>query len=213
MSDVRPSDISMSSGVAKRVWFSLVDEYRTRVLPKDKSLLMWFIGLFLSVFKFMPLDTFRSRYTTTIADRIYTPYKVGEGDAIRDPDVFWRQIKLGVHEHTHILQYRSIGYLLFAYRYATSTRARAMYEAEAYATGIEMDLWRTSGAAIIDTGALAARLVAYGCKPSDIESAKALYDIAYARLRGAKKWKDPVLPARLSPVALLTIKTILTSHS
>jgi len=186
-----------------KVWDNLSARYNTKVFAKEGSLLMWFIGLFLDTIGILDKEVFRSRFTTTIGRRIYVPAVIGEGDT----NTLWFQIKLAVHEHTHAVQLIDIGSVPFTFGYLLSSRKRALYESEAYVTGIELELWRTSGTAYINTQEIANRLKNYGCTPQDIAAAKKVYDNKVKALKGGGPWEDMAVafPVGLSPITMRVI--------
>jgi len=136
--------------------------YHSRVVPKGTSGAMKAAGWAFDLMGIQDAKTFMSRYTTTIGHTIYLPYVVG---ATQDPAVLAKEISTCVHEHQHVEQYDNGGWR-WQWAYLTDPTARARYEAEAYATNLEMAFWYDGGK--LDPVVLATKLLAYGCGTSDV---------------------------------------------
>lgn len=136
--------------------------YHSRVVQKGGSNAMQAAGWALDLMGIQDAQTFMKRYATTIGRTIYLPYAVG---ASQDPAVLAKEIATCVHEHQHVEQYDAGGWR-WQWAYMTDPTARARYEAEAYATNLEMAYWYDGGH--LDPAALAAKLRAYGCGTADI---------------------------------------------
>ena len=139
--------------------------YGTRVKLKRRSPLMQASGIGLQLVGVMTHADFMESYTTVWRRSIYPSFTPGEGR----PEVLWRQIVVHVHEHQHVEQWRRDGFLRYSTRYLTSTRARALYEAEAYGCNLELAYWRDETS--LEPVALARKLAHYGCSPRDIDAA------------------------------------------
>lgn len=107
--------------------------YGTRIVQKAESRLMRAAGWALQALGILRRDRFMADFTTTLGRTIYLPYPLGSGDA--SPLV---QLRTLAHEHQHVVQEMLDGHWYYL-RYAFSQRWRARYEAEAYATGLELD--------------------------------------------------------------------------
>lgn len=140
--------------------------YGTRVVQKGDSAAMQSAGWALDLMGIHDAKTFMSKYATTIGHTIYLPYEIGKTD---DSAVLAKQIATCVHEHQHVVQYDAGGWR-WQVAYLTDSTARARYEAEAYATNLELAYWYNK--AKLDPVALAEKLVAYGCRAADVAVAK-----------------------------------------
>lgn len=162
----------------RTLWGHLEDEHRSKVIPKAESWIMKIASRISARRTSMTREEFLTNYATTIGRRIYLPFELGV-DAPR-----WSlrtQALLGTHEHTHVVQWRERP-MRFWYRYATDTRARALYEAEAYLTEYET-------AFVLGLNDLHApehrvqSLHSYGLKDGDIEAARE-YLLDYVTMDG-----------------------------
>jgi hypothetical protein len=151
----------------RAVWRALCARYGTRALPKRRAPEMRAAARALALGRILPADDFMSRYTTVWGRRIYTPFTVGEGDALER----WSQIVICAHEHQHVEQYaRAGGFWRYAPGYLLSTRRRALLEAEAYGCNMELSWWRHG---VIPAPAhLANTLRDYGCAQADVDAAR-----------------------------------------
>lgn len=139
--------------------------YGTQVKNKRRSPLMQASGLGLQIVGVMTHADFMSSYTTVWRKRIYPSFVPGEGS----PEALWRQVVVHVHEHQHVEQWRREGVITYSARYLISTRARALYEAEAYGCNAELTYWRDQ--TVLAPDKLASKLTHYGCTSRDIEAA------------------------------------------
>jgi len=158
-------------------WRRMHLHYGTRVVQKPDSVLMKAAGRGLQTIRIMTSHTFMTRYTTVIGRTIYPWFIVGHGDS----DALWRQIVVCIHEHQHIVQFKRSGMLPYSVMYGGSTRKRALLEAEAYCCNLEMHYWKTGQ--LLPTRPLAEILLEYGCKPSDVDAACAVYEACHLRLQ------------------------------
>lgn len=83
----------------------------------------------------MDSDDFMKKYSSTIGKKIYTPWKIGS-----DEKPLWYQIVIIVHEHVHVYQDDTDDF--FQIKYLASDAHRAVFEAEAYRTELELCWWR-----------------------------------------------------------------------
>jgi hypothetical protein len=180
--------------------------YHSKVVPKGTSGAMKAAGWALDLMGIQDAQTFATRYTTTIGRTIYLPYALGE---TQDSAVLAKQIGTCVHEHQHVEQYDNGGWR-WQWAYLTDPSARARYEAEAYATDIEMAFWYNG--ARLDPYALAAKLKAYGCGAGDVAVAARILaasasiawrgGVAHTPSRRAIAWLETHAPTvRLSAAA------------
>lgn len=155
----------MNPKTIKAVWELHSDRYKTRILAKRRSPLMWIASFFVP----MSRSAFMTRYATTIGRRIYLPFVPGESHEYF-PTI--AQLLLAAHEHTHVVQWRRVGRLRYWFRYATSTRWRALYEAESYAAEYEVLVdHKLSPALWPSPERRVESLRAYGCTEEDISAA------------------------------------------
>ena len=152
----------------------LPGRFGARVAQKADSEAMKACARFLALLKIGSADAFMSSYCTTIPDvtgqagaAIYVPFEPGT------PLGGWTlqaQHDLLVHECTHAVQIATDGGLAFALAYLADEMARAMYEARAYATAIELACLR--GVTPPDAADLANHLLGYGCSAAAITVAR-----------------------------------------
>lgn len=143
--------------------------YGSKIIYKKDSILMKIIGTILSLFKIVDKEKFMKSFATTILKTIYVPFITGEGDEVE----LKKQVSCCVHEHIHVQQYTKEK-LKFLYNYLSNSRERAIYEAIAYSSNIEMYFYDTGK--ILDSAMLADKLVLYGCSKEDIAFAKYILD-------------------------------------
>lgn len=151
----------MLSEASKDLWTYMPSIYHAHVVDKDSALEMQVVGWFLQTIGVLDKDKFLKEFATTIGTSIYIPFTVGEGDE----NELWHQIRTCVHEHQHIEQLNSMGYVRFVSQYANSD-GRAKLEAEAYRTNMEIEWWRFHR--LLNVQATAARLTNYALGPSQI---------------------------------------------
>ncbi|MCU0912960.1 MAG: hypothetical protein MUC88_00180 [Planctomycetes bacterium] len=117
-------------------------------------------------------DQFMERFVTTVGRTIYTPFSVGQATPI------WtlpEQLRVAVHEHTHVVQGDREGWVVYDTRYLASSSHRAGYEAEAYGSDMEIEWWMSNGKFNPYDFALsrARSLKSYACSEADICQAAA----------------------------------------
>lgn len=154
--DPTPEDV-------REFWKAMSAKWDTTRIDKASSTDMKAVAEVLDLLGVINQQDFMRRFTTTIGNRIYTPFEPGTPTSAWS---LWEQIKVGVHEHEHIRQDRAAGGLEFEWDYLTSSAKRAHYEAEAYRTAMVLD-WRYQGR-MPDPKALAELLKNYGCSSTDI---------------------------------------------
>jgi hypothetical protein len=154
--DPKPEDVV-------EFWKVMTEHFATKVVNKADSAEMKFVADALGLMKILDKDAFLKRYTTTIGDKIYIPFTIGEP---HESWSLWSQITVCVHEHQHVFQDRAAGGLSFEWNYLTSSAKRAHYEAEAYRTNMVLE-WRYQGR-MLNPAHLAGLLKNYGCSDVDI---------------------------------------------
>lgn len=154
-----------STSLVRGLWEHMGRHYGTVIRDKARSPTMHLASAIVAPLGLLPQREFMERYTTVLRHRIYVPRAPGT-----DAAKAWSDLAVCVHEHQHVAQWKKEGFSRFAWRYVTSPRARALYEAEAYGCDIEMAKWarRTPR----DPVRIAAGLRAYGCGPSEIAEAE-----------------------------------------
>ena len=159
--------LSTSVGVrpetVRAFWQHMQTRYRTTVHTKGDALEMVAVGFALERMGVLSAEEFLKRYATTIGRRIYVPFTVGEGSDL------WGQMALCVHEHQHVEQLDREG-LSFVWNYLTRPARRAIYEADAYVSTMEMHFWRTG--TLLSPEDLTGQLRAYAVDPA-VEAAVA----------------------------------------
>lgn len=147
-------------------WEYIADIYDSTVMEKSESSFMKLTGGSLDLIKVLDKKEFMTKYTTTIGRTIYTPFVVG---CVSDKWTFENQISNCVHEHMHVEQYDREGFK-FMVNYLLDPSNRAVYEAHAYSTNIEMYFYNTGKT--FDAELLSSKLSSYGCSKEDIAIAK-----------------------------------------
>lgn len=117
-------------------WSRMMRHYGTRILPKRSAPEMRATARLLNALGVLSQDAFLDRYTTVWGRRIYPCFTPGEGEDL------WSQILVCTHEHQHVEQLDALGRVGFLTRYLGSARSRALLEADAYCTNLELHHWR-----------------------------------------------------------------------
>lgn len=173
-------------------WERMTRHYRTRVIHKRDALEMRLTARLLDTLNILERDAFLDRYTTVWGRRIYACFAPGEGDAL------WAQILVCTHEHRHVEQLQELGWARFHARYLGSARARALLEADAYATNIELHHWRHGVLPALKPYADVLR--DYACDESCRSAALEVYEALGAALENGV---PPSRPASQRAIALL----------
>lgn len=105
---------------------------------KEDSILMKIIAWFLNVTTIMKRKVFMKNYTTTMFGKVYLRYKIG--DLQRH---FKDQMAMIGHECTHRLQAKKNIPFFWRIYYLFSSKKRADYEMEGYATTMKTIYWLT----------------------------------------------------------------------
>lgn len=155
------------------LWEAMSARWRTTWVPKASAAEMRVAGWFLDRIGVLDRDDFRDRFTTVIGRRIYVPFHPGTPTNTHG---LWSQLVVCVHEHQHVVQLEREGTARFAHRYLARRDARAAFEAEAYACGIELDHWRFGR--FPSPERLAAHLRSYGVRDVDIAAAESTLEAA-----------------------------------
>ena len=177
----------ITSRKVRKYWDYMSKHYDTKILQKEDDLIevieaakgknviqlvanlaklnegdeIGLVAMFLDRIDMVDVEKFMTRYTTTLADRIYVPFEIGD-DSTHSLEA---QIKICTHEHEHVLQYRDKP-IEFIVRYLSDRAQRAIYEADAFRCNMEIERLLT-GKAPRATG-YANILKDYGCTDADI---------------------------------------------
>lgn len=161
------------AAAVKAFWAHMQKEFGTSVVLKSSSDMMEVVGQFLDAIGIQDKETFLTRFTTTIGKTIYIPFEIGTPGEHYD---LWRQLRVCVHEHQHVVQGGREGWATFSAQYVSSSSWRAGYEAEAYGSDLEMEYWKLGPGLDIESFILQRTqgLKAYGCSDEDILMAQAM---------------------------------------
>jgi hypothetical protein len=157
------SSLDVQPETVRALWAFMQDRYRTSVRSKADATEMVVVAYALERMGILSAQAFLRQYATTIGRRIYLPFTPGEGVDL------WAQIVTCVHEHQHVEQLDREG-LEFAFNYVARPAKRALYEAEAARSNMEMHFWRTGQVPSAD--AIASGLRAYGLSEADVAAAR-----------------------------------------
>lgn len=150
----------ITSQLVKDFYGAACTKYGASVVNKTNSDFMRIIGSFLDGIEVLDKELFMKQFTTTIGTTIYTPYEIGVDGGTSGYDL-WDQVKIAVHELTHVMQYRTYP-VKFMVLYLASPSDRATYEAEAYAADLQLYYWKYGKS--YDTAQRAQSLLHYGLK-------------------------------------------------
>ena len=157
-------------------WKYMSKKYGTTAVPKAGAVEMQGAATMLALMGIMDAKKFLSKYTTTLGDRIYVPFEIG--NAANCPLV--DQVAICVHEHVHVQQFSSIN---FIWDYCLDSSKRATHECRAYVASMEMVYFFTGKCP--SPTRIAKQLVAYNCTMDDVEYAtKFLTTTAHIIRRG-----------------------------
>jgi len=157
MSDPTPDQV-------RGLWGHMQTKYGSAVANKSDSALMQAAAKILGMLGIEKPEDFLKSYTTTIDGTIYVPFEIGTAN---DAWGLWDQVIVCAHEHHHIEQQRKVGTATFDWRYLSDGGARARFEAEAYASAVELDFWRY-GRLDYTPESIAQNIRGYGCSDDDL---------------------------------------------
>ncbi len=172
MSEVTPA-------IVRGLWAQLGRELRSTVVNKPSATEMQAIASVLGAMGIVDAYQFLSNYATTLDHRIYIPFTIGE--PLRGWTL-WAQLTTAVHEHQHVAQVDEFGSFVFALRYLTSKSGRALLEADAFRTELELHFWRFGELPDL-AGFAAARLTGYGLGASEITIAQRMLELSGESIR------------------------------
>jgi hypothetical protein len=129
----------ITSQLVKDFYGVACTKYGATITSKSNSDFMKLIGSFLDGIGVLDKELFMKQYTTTVGTSIYTPYEIGVDGGPNGYDL-WDQVKVLVHELTHVVQYKTYP-VKFMVLYLASPSDRASYEAEALAADLQLYYW------------------------------------------------------------------------
>lgn len=154
----------ITSELVENFWIVMANKYNFWQVDKSSSEFMKTVGDFLDVIGIIDKSAFMDRFTTTIYNKIHTPFIVGvAGSAGYD---LWEQLSICVHECVHVTQFKK-EQIKMPFLYLTSQTDRATYEAEALSAEMEFYFWGIG--AIPNIKKEAANLLHYGINPANIK--------------------------------------------
>jgi len=168
----------LTSDLVRRFWHHMAARFRAQIVPKASAAEMQIVSELLNRMGIADKDDFMRRFATTIGRRIYLPFAPG------DVSPGWgllSQVETCVHECHHIVQYDSLGPPMFVYQYVVSKARRALLEAQAYRTNLEMR-FRLTGQ-MLDPASLAASLRSYDVSEADVLVATRILAAAVPTIR------------------------------
>lgn len=168
--------------IVRGLWAHLSRTLGTTVVSKPNAIEMRIIASALATLGILDADTFLREYATTLGRRIYLPFTVGVANSEWG---LWSQMLTAVHEHQHVVQLDDHGPVAFAARYLGSRSRRALIEAEAYRTSLELHYWRFGTVPPID-GMAKRVLHGYGLRDADIQVVQRVLELSAGAIgRGA----------------------------
>jgi hypothetical protein len=145
------------------LWQEVARRHRLQLIPKDEAREMRDLAWFLDLIGVMDRDRFLSRYTTTLADRVYLSFELGvEGSGGRS---LLSQVRTCGHELRHVNQWGEGGWS-FALEYMADRSRRAFYEMEALQVSQAIHHGLTGD--MLDPDRQATILADYRCSEEDI---------------------------------------------
>lgn len=156
------------------LWDHMRRRFGTTTVSKPSASEMRLLADVLGRLGVVDAQAFLTRYATTIGRRIYVPFEVGvpqRGWSL------WSQLSICVHEHQHVVQLDEHGPIPFALRYLGSRSGRALLEADAYRTSLELHYWRFGELPRLD-GMAHAVLSGYALRTEDVEIAQRVLELS-----------------------------------
>lgn len=171
-----------TSAIVVGLWDHLRRTFGTTTVSKPNAAEMRSLAQFLAAIGVVDASEFLTSYATTLGRRIYIPFEVGTAQRGWG---LWTQILTGVLEHQHVVQLDEHGVIAFALRYLGSRSGRALLEADAYRTSLELHYWRFGELPPLD-GMASAVLGGYALREDDVAVAQRVLELsARAVARGA----------------------------
>ena len=165
-------------------WEFLKNYYNIKIIDKNDSSSMKMVGWFLDAIGILDKENFLKQFTTTINQRIYVPFKIGEGNE----EQLWGQIRTGVHEVIHAQQAKKEGFVTFSYHYVSNKNKRAEYEAEAYRSEMVLD-WARKGS-FRQPSEIVQSLKSYGVGKKQIDFAQKYLEVSIPGVKMGSHFND-----------------------
>jgi len=124
--------------LTKEFWTAAKVKWGAKQSSKGDSAFMKLVADFLDLMGITNKEMFMNHFTTTIFDTIYTPFEIGVPSGGYD---LWNQISICTHECVHVVQYHDSP-VKFPVQYLVNKSDRTTYEAEAYASDLQMHYWK-----------------------------------------------------------------------
>ena len=169
----------LTPAIVRGLWEHLSRELRSVVVSKPDAVEMRGVSTFLGAIGVVDAQQFLNSYATTLNHRIYVPFTVGVPE--REWSL-WAQLVTAAHEHQHVVQADEHGVALFALRYLSSRSGRALLEADAYRTQLELHFWRFGELPSL-SGFAAHGLDGYALRPEDIAVAQRVLELSAQSIR------------------------------
>jgi len=154
----------INSKQVKAFYKVMQKRYGFNVVEKAGSKEMKFIGWVLDAFGIMNKSKFMKKFSTTIGDTVYVPFKIGSGNR----NQLIGQIMTCIHESVHVKQYHRHRARFMA-NYVFNKTMRTHYEIDAYRTNMEMYYYFKKK--VLSPARLAGLLSNYGVDKDDIKVA------------------------------------------
>ena len=154
----------ITSKQVKDFWKYMGRAYRFKVIDKSNATEMRIVGWALDMMGIQNRKNFLKNFTTTVGNRVYIPFEIGKGTQRQ----LVQQVITCTHEAQHVAQYRRDHSFLL--KYLLSDSSRALYEADAYRTNMEIYWWFYKK--LLSPGMLANKLKSYSVGKSDIRVVK-----------------------------------------
>jgi len=149
-----------------RLWDFMTGKYDVKVYDKRTSGLMSLAGKILQRLSIMSYEQFMNGYVTTIGNRIYIPFKLGDDEGRWS---YWDQIVLCAHEFQHVRQFNG-SVVSFVWNYVRNPEKRALYECQAFRGNFEMEYFKWKELPYTST-MVKNKLRYYGCSEKILNNA------------------------------------------
>jgi len=128
-------DQVVRGNMVKATYMLVANQYGAKIEEKAESILMKGAGYALKLMGVMDVNDFLKRFTTTIKNVIYVPFKVG----VNEDYALVRQLGVLVHEIEHVKQYYDEKEM-FMLKYLADSGERAYYEGMAQGAAMEFHI-------------------------------------------------------------------------
>ena len=164
---------NISAAQVKNFWSYMCDHYNTKWVYKPSAWQAKVAATFLDTIGIINKKTFMERFSFILGSTIYLPFKPGE---LTENFPAQNQISAAIHEHQHLIDGNKMGKFTFNWQYVFSKSKRAILEANAYQTNIEVYHWYTGR--LLDPIKVANVLKNYGCNSKHISTAAKILELA-----------------------------------